>query len=1183
MLRLLPLLQRVARRPWRLARASGLIVLAATLAAGPASAQDPRAAIQGRVTDTSGAAVPGATVTITNTATGTRNTAVSNENGIYAFPFVTPGTYDVAVELSGFKRVEQRDVVARIADRLELPFTLEVGGLEETVSVVGGAPLLETRTGSTGQVIDEKRIQLMPLSDGNPFTLTRLAAGTVYTGDLKFSRPFDNGGTSAVTANGAAGGNEFTLDGSPNMANGRRVAFVPPAGAVQEFKVETATFDAQQGHTAGATVNVTMKSGSNQFRGDAYYHHRDEALSKNDFFLERADQPKAAMDYKRYGFTFGGPVDLGFYDGRNRTFFFTAVEWLYDEFPEPGQFTVPTEAQRSGDFSALLPLGIQIYDPATARLENGQVRRDPFPGNVIPADRISPVARNILGYYPLPNQEGNAQGQNNFITSNPRGDDFYSVNFRGDHQFGNDHRSFVRYSRNSRRENRGNWTGEVNGIRPTGNFLYRKNDAVTGDHVWTIDQATVLNVRGSWSRFQEPSIRQHQGLFDPASLGFAPEAARLFGSARYFPRVEFPSDVYAALGDSFAGGTNFHILTIQPTVTRFFGNHSVRVGYDYRGYRETSEPSYHAAGRYEFGRDYTNAGTGLGSAAIGQELAAFLLGLPSGSDSAIEITTGRDTRSRYHAFFVQDDWKVNDRLTVNLGLRYEYEGAPYDVNDANVRGFDPTAKLDITDPARANYAGQPIPELPPGQFNPVGGVGFAGPDNRGFWNTDTNNWQPRLGFAYQVNPRTVVRGGWAIYTVPLLFDYAIFQPGFAQSTPLVASNDNGLTFRASLDNPYPDGVIQPAGNSRGPNTFVGQNLSRYTTDVDVRNPQAMRWAVNVQRELPGQWVVEAGYTGNRGYDLTVETDINPVPREFLSNSEVRDNAHITRMSQLVPNPFAGLLPGTGLNATNVARQQLLRPFPQFTQVLSRNYDGSSSFHSGQFRVEKRFDRGFSFLTTYTVSRFVEQTSVLNAVDAYDGNYEKRRSDVDVPHRIVVNGIWELPFGRGRRFGSSWNRALDAIAGGWSVSAIYQWQSGRPLTIGNNYYYAGDVNQLTADYSGDVSQPVFDVSGFYFPDIAESQRRNDPRINVNGTPQYRTQPTRPAKLRGPTLNYMDMSIVKRFDITQRVRAQLHFEIYNALNQVFFNNPNLDPRNANFGLVTSQNNVPLNLQIGFRLFF
>ncbi len=364
------------------------------------AAQDPRGAVQGRVVDSSGGTLPGTTVTVTNTATGTMNTAVTNDTGSYSIPFMTPGTYDIKVELTGFKRAERKAVEVRIADRLTLDFNLEVGGLEETVTVTGGTPLLETRSASQGQVIDEKRIQLMPLSDGNPFTLTRLAAGTVYTGDLKFSRAFDNGGTSAVTSNGAAGGNEFTMDGSPNMANGRRVAFVPPAGAVQEFKVETATFDAQQGHTAGATVNVTMKSGTNTFRGDGYYHIRDEKFSKNDFFLERAGQPKAQLDYKRYGFTLGGPVDLGFYDGRNKTFFFTAVEWLYDTFPEPGQFTVPTEAQRTGDFSALLPLGIQIFDPATAQLVNGQVRRTAFPGNVIPANRLNPVAREMMKYYP---------------------------------------------------------------------------------------------------------------------------------------------------------------------------------------------------------------------------------------------------------------------------------------------------------------------------------------------------------------------------------------------------------------------------------------------------------------------------------------------------------------------------------------------------------------------------------------------------------------------------------------------------------------------------------------------------------------------------------------------------------------------------------------------------------------
>ncbi|MGV3517500.1 carboxypeptidase regulatory-like domain-containing protein [Luteitalea sp.] len=1143
-----------------------------------ASAQDPRGAIAGRIVDSSGGALPGVTVTVTNTATGTPNTAVSDEQGRYSIPFISVGQYDIAVELTGFKRVERKGVEVRVADRLAIDFSLEVGGLEETITVEGGAPLLDTTSASQGQVIDEKRIQLMPLSDGNPFTLTRLAAGTVYTGDLKFSRPFDNAGTSAVTANGAAGGNEFTLDGSPNMAHGRRAAFVPPAGAVQEFKVETATFDAQQGHTAGATVNVTMKSGTNSFRGDAYYHIRDEKFSKNDFFLERAGQPKAELDYKRYGGTFGGPVDLGFYNGRNKTFFFTAFEWLYDVFPEPGQFTVPTEAQRNGDFSALLPLGIQIFDPATARLVNGQVRRDPFPGNIIPTNRLNPVARNMLSYYPLPNQAGNAQGQNNYLSTNERGDDFYSVNIRGDHQFNNDHKTFVRYSRNNRTEYRGNWTGEQNGIIPTGNFLYRVNNALTGDHVWTMSPTMVVNLRGSWSEFQEPSLRQNQGLFDPASLGFSSNTTSLFSGFEYFPRLE--PGAFSALGDSFAGGTVSSIRTFQPTVTKFWGNHSVRAGYDLRLYKEVSNPSYHVAGVYRFNQGFTNGGSGLPNAPIGQDLAALLLGLPA-SNSQIEIAPTRDNRSLYQGVFVQDDWKVTDKLTVNLGLRYEHEGAPTEAGNANVRGFDPNATLNVTAAARARYALNPLAELPASQFNPVGGVGFASESTPGFWNTDKNNWQPRLGFAYQINSQSVLRGGWAIYTVPALFDYAIFQPGYSQVTPIVASNDAGLTYQANLTNPWPGGVIQPAGNSQGVNTFVGQNLNRYTTNVDFANPQAMRWAVSYQRELPGQWVVEAGYTGNRGYDLTVETDINAVPRQFLSTSNVRDNAVIANLSQPVANPFAGLLPGTNLNTANIQRQQLLRPYPQFTQVQSRNYDGSSSYQSAQFRLEKRFTAGYSFLTTYTLSRFEEQTFALNAVDGPAGIYEKRRSDVDVPHRIVVNGILEVPFGRGRKWGSNWNKALDLIAGGWNVSAIYQWQSGRPLTIGN-VYYNGDINALTTSYSTDtVGQPVFDTSGFYFNDIPESQRRNDPRIQL--AQNYRTLPSRPTNLRAQALNYMDMSIVKRFDITSRVRAQLHLEIYNALNQVFFNNPELNPTNANFGVVTSQNNLPQNLQIGFRLFF
>ncbi len=293
-----------------------------------ASAQDFRGAITGRISDTSGGRLPGVTVTVTNTATNVASTTTSNTEGEFTVPFLNPGTYTVTAELSGFKKLVREGIDVRIGDRLSVDLTMDVGRMEETVSVSAESPLLETTSGSTGQVIDERRISMMPLSDGNPFVLARLAPGIAYTGDLKFSRPFDNGGTSGITTGGATGGNEFTLDGSPNMANGRRVAFVPPAGAVQEFKVETASFDAASGHTAGATVNVTLKSGTNAFAGSAYTYYRSEKLAETDFFVKQAGAEKPKLGYKRPGGSLGGPVVIpGLYDGHDRTFFFGAVEW----------------------------------------------------------------------------------------------------------------------------------------------------------------------------------------------------------------------------------------------------------------------------------------------------------------------------------------------------------------------------------------------------------------------------------------------------------------------------------------------------------------------------------------------------------------------------------------------------------------------------------------------------------------------------------------------------------------------------------------------------------------------------------------------------------------------------------------------------------------------------------------
>jgi outer membrane receptor protein involved in Fe transport len=1164
-----------------------LVLLAAP--APPAAAQNFRGAIEGRVVDNSDAPVPGVTVTVTHLATNVASTTVTSESGTYAVPFLTPGAYRVTVELTGFKKIERNNVEVRIADRLALDFTLELGQIEEVVSVAAETPLLEARTGSAGQVIDEKRIALMPLSDGNPFVLTRLVPGIAYTGDLKFSRPFDNGGTSGITADGASGGNEFTLDGAPNMASGKRVAFVPPAGAVQEFKVETANFDAQQGHTAGATVNVSLKSGTNAFRGEGYYHYRDEALSSSDFFLKRAGKPKDTLDYKRYGGVLGGPIF------RDRTFFFAAGEWLYDQFPEPNQYTVPTAQQRSGDFSALLAQGIVIYDPATAFLnKDGRIERLPFPGNIIPANRLSPIAKNYLALYPLPNQAGDAQGRNNYFSTNPRSDDFYSFSGRVDHQLSADQKLFVRYNRNHRREDRNNWTGEIDGIRPTGNFLFRNNDAVNADHVWTMTPTVLLNLRGGWSRFEEPSVREHQGFFDPASLGFSQQTAALFGDASYLPRFNISSGStgpFSPLGENLASSlNNFSIYTFQPTLTVIRGNHSVRVGYDWRGYREDEFGPGAQAGEYTFSTNYTKQTDNSTAAPIGQELASFLLGLPTGG--SIARNAPRHNQVLYQGAFVQDDWKVSGKLTLNLGLRYEYEGAPTERSNSQVRGFDPTAQLSIAAAARAAYAAHPIAEIAPAAFSVQGGLRFADASSRGAWIADKNNLQPRVGFAYQWNEKTVVRGGWAIYTVPQIID-DVYQPGFSQATNIVPTLDNGLTFRASLANPFPDGAQDPPGASRGADTFLGRSLAsssnRFVNDISFRNGQAMRWVASVQRELPGQWMVEAAYVGNHGYDLRTNVQINPVPRQYLSTSDVRDDATINFLTTNVTNPFAGLLPGETLNSATVQRLQLLKPYPQFNDIFGHAFDGTNRYDAAQFRVERRFRKGYTFMAAYTWSRLMEQVSRLNDTDT---TYENRVSRDDMPHRFTMNGIWELPFGRDRAFASHLHPVANAIVGGWNIAATWTWQSGRPLdlTATNAFtYYNGDITTLKTHYSDNPDQPVFDTSGFYFHDPAvqtngaddPAKQRADRRIQLANN--IRTIPSRVSSLRGPTLNMWDMSFVKMLQLAGRSRLEVHIELYNAFNTVFYNDPTLDARSATFGQVTSQNNLPRNIQIGTKLTF
>lgn len=1152
---------------------------------GALTAQEFRGSISGQITDTSGATIPGAQVVVTHTSTNTAATTTSDEAGNYKVLYLSPGQYVVSVEHPGFRKLVRQGLEVRVGDQIALDLKLEVGAVQDTISVSADAPLLETSTASAGQVIDQRRISDLPLSDGNPFTLSRLATGIAYTGDLKFSRPFDNGGTSSIVADGAPGGNEFTLDGSPNMASDRRVAFVPPADVVQEFKVQTANFDAQQGHTAGATVNVVLKSGTNRLHGTLYEFIRNDKLSANDFFLNRGGQPRAQLRYNRYGGTVGGPIWLPkLYDGRGRTFFFFGYEGLKDRFPEPGLYTVPTEAERRGDFSALLP-SIVIYDPLTARPEaGGRIRRDPFPNNVIQTDRLSAIAQNYLKYYPLPNQPGDAQGRNNYLSSNVRGDDFDSETYRFDHQLTDRQQMFFRYTHNYRVENRGNWTGAINGAKPTGNFLFRINNAGTFDHVYTISPSTVLNYRVGFSRFSEPSRRQHEGNFNPASLGFSAATAAYFNNVSYFPRFEIGR--FSVLGDSLGGGTTFNIYSFEPTLTKIVNRHSLRLGYGFRAYRENSFGPGHAAGRYDFGSNFTRGPLDNSTTApIGQELAAFLLGQPTGG--FIDRNTARSNQTLYNAVFFQDDWKVNDRLTLNLGLRYEYESPTTERYNRNVRGFDFVSSSPIEAVARAAYAANPIPEVAPADFRVRGGLLFATPDMRGFFRSDKSNFQPRIGLAYRMTDKTVLRSGWGIYTIPFIID-GVNQLGFSQATNIVASLDNGLTFNANLNNPFPNGIAAPPGASQGLATFIGRGVG--PVPLDRIHGKSQRWEIGFQHELPGQWLVEAAYVGNRAYDLTTGVDLNPIPKQYLAtNPYERDLNVVNFLTQLVPNPFRGLAPGTNLgDDVTIQRQQLLRPYPQFTGVGSQRMDGSSIYHSAQLRVERRFAKGYTLLSSYTWSKLLEKVSFLNATDQ---KYEKRISGDDIPHRLVVSGIWEIPFGRGRHWGNSWNRVTDAFLGGWQVQGIWQVQSGRPIGTGN-WVYFGDPSKLRVDAHN--IDNTFDISRFYYTDATVRRDPSDPNSPMDPARQradqriqlannLRTFPTRLSGFRGQGLNLWDLSIIKHFSISESMKFQVRGEFLNAFNHPQFDNPNTDPTSSNFGKITNQNNLPRNVQIGLKLVF
>jgi hypothetical protein len=1170
------------------------LLMVALASAVPAAAQETRGRITGRVTDTSKAVIPGATVTVTDVARGTNTTAVTNETGLFQANYLLPGTYRVTVELDGFKKHIQEGVQVQIGETRDLGIALEVGGIQEAVSVTAQAVQLNTSDASMGLVVDQARLASLPLIHGDPYKIMGLAPGVAHTGDPRLDRPFEPTHIIGYAFDGTRGNrSDLLIDGLPSTAtansgaNGNNAfmviaTYVPPSDLVQEFKVQTATFDAQFGNTEGGVTSMGIKSGTNAFHGTAYYFAEPSSLGANDFFGKARGQGKVDSNSNRPGFTLMGPVV------KDKTFFTFGYERITDQRPRfdlAGTVWVPTEAMRNGDFSAYSSK-ISIYDPLTrTSVGGGQYTSTAFPNNTIPSNRISPVAKAILGYYTLPKNAGTdpatgPAGNATDATLAERTKAYDSVTARIDQKISDKNRMFGRFSWYERNSHYNNYLGSA----ASGTWFQFKSWQGVVDDVHVFNPTTVLNVRFGYNRFdRNTELDSTEAIgFDLTKLGFpAAYNSMISETIRRFPTVGFTGGQMIGTG----GGGDFRPITsktLAATLNKSWGAHALKTGVEVRQYAERSRSTASTqSGSYTFNNTYTRQNSSSGTDWEGlQEYAAFLLGMPS--TTSITVSPAFDEYSYTTGVFVQDDWRVNRKLTVNMGLRYEVESSLVERNNNSVSGFDFSYTQPISTQANANYAALNDPTLKAlvPTLNVKGGLMYAGVDGgSALYNTPKDTILPRVGAAYQIDNKTVVRAGIGLFAGFLGQRRGdIINYGYSQTTTVgTTTNANGAPIpqywdAAFVNNP----IIQPVGNTAGRQTYVGQNISFFNQNPKVS--KQLRYQVSIQRELWGGLQFEAAYVGNYGYDIEITKNINALPLQYLNTDNSRTaamNSNNTWLTASVTNPFAGLLPGTNMSATTIGRQQLLLPYPEYGSINTTNNDGKSWYNAGQFGLQKRFANGYTIGVSYTRSHWTQQTEYLNAADPMP---TKMISDVDVPNRLSISGIVSLPFGKGHALLSEANPIVDAILGGWQLQGVFTFQSGFPIQFGTDGFYNG----------GDLT--VSDQSTLkWFNTAAFTSVLTDSSTNSTPVNHLRTLLLRYPDVRSDTINNMDASLIKDVRLHGNMRAQLRLEFINVLNHPYLARQTgqviVNPTSSTFGSIvaSNQSNYPRRAQVGVKLLF
>ncbi len=1138
-------------------------VLVALLFAACAFAQT--AQITGVLTDPTKAAVPQARITAVNAATGAARETQSNPEGYYTVPFLPPGRYELRVQAAGFKPVRQADIKLEVDQVVRLDFVLEVGSLAESVEIRATAPLLDTSTGALGQVIESRQFSDLPLNNRSALGLLVLSNGVVagrgFAGDVYNA-------ANLFSANGSRPGqNEILLDGAPNTVPGvwpgRGILGTPVSvDSVQEFKVQTNAFSAEFGRTGGGLVNIVSRSGTNDYHGSLFDYLRNSRLDSNNFFNNRNRIPLTAFRRNQFGGTAGGPASIPkLYSGRNRTLFFASYQGTRARTAESRSATVPSDAQRAGDFSSVQTTAGQsvlLYDPLTTTDVGGNPMRQPFAGNRLPRERINPVGGKLASFYPQPNRPGSV---NNLAQAGSRRDTIDLFGLRLDQYISSRHVLNGRYNLTRNDYETPDWWGSA---ARGGTGQQQDVASAALDYVCTLRPTMVLNLRYGFSdRSQITNIDPALGL-DLTALGF-PKYIQDASQARVFPGLDVSG--YAAMGNG-EGRNDFSYIvhSTQQSLALTTGAHLLKTGADFRRHRVVHNRGIAASGAYSFSRAFTQGpNANRTSATAGDAVASLLLGTPaSGSFGSVILA---DSFNPYAGFYLQDDWKLTGRLTLNLGLRYELEWPRQEAQD-RLDWFD----YDVVSPLASAVTGL-------GPFR--GGLRFAGVDGnpRRHFHTDTNNFAPRLAFAWQATPGTTIRGGYGIFYGSGSIGaggFNVASQGFAPSTDFVGSLD-GLRPLHTLSNPFPDGFNKAVGNSQGLLSLVGQSVAR-VYDRDAPLPYNQQWNLSVQRQFGGV-VLQVAYSGSRGIHLSDGAGylINQLPPDALRYGST--------LQDLRPNPFFGIITNPGaLRAATVRRGQLLRPYPHFDALTVFNPTGAAStYHGGSLRAERRFASGVGFLASYTFSKNISDAPAtvgpgVAHQDAYNRRADRSVAEEDIPHRLVASASWELPIGRGRRLGTNWNSLANAVFGGWQMNAILIRQSGPPLAMTvspNNSGALGGRQRpnsrgFSARKSGDVQSRLdafFDVTAFTAPEPFT----------------YGNSGRNLSDVRGPGLVNLDFSLFKTFALGERARLQFRAEAFNASNTPVFALPNQTLGNLAFGSISSQQNDPRQVQLALKLNF